>query len=97
MIRRQAILTAGLLREQHLKISLQTGSALCAESARKISRKSNSIPLSGFFLSGLFAEEADDVEDDFHRLFHTFDRHEFQFAMEIVSAGKDVRARQAHE
>lgn len=45
----------------------------------------------------LLREELDDVEDDFAGLLHAFERDELQFAVEVVSACEDIRARESHE
>lgn len=45
----------------------------------------------------LLGVKADDVEDYLAGLLHAFEWDEFQFAVEVVSACEDVRARESHE
>ena len=45
----------------------------------------------------LFGKEADDIQNDLAGLFHAFQREILHLSVEVVTAGKDVRARESHE
>lgn len=45
----------------------------------------------------LLGVKADDVEDYLAGFLHAFEWDELQFAVEVVSACEDVRAREPHE
>ena len=50
-----------------------------------------------FWSADLFCVKADDIEDDLAGFLHAFEGDELQFAVEVVTACKDVRTRESHE
>ena len=49
-----------------------------------------------FFSKNLRRKEENQVLDDLYSLLHALYGHKFQLAVEVVAAGEDVRAGQAH-
>jgi hypothetical protein len=45
----------------------------------------------------LLCVKTDDVEDYLTGFLHAFEWNEFHFAVEVMAAGEDVRARESHE
>jgi len=46
---------------------------------------------------GLFRRQFSNTHNHSHRFFHAFKRYKFMFTVEIITTGKDIRARQATE